>query len=147
MTLSTFAALAFAGAAFLLILGATITPRRGRIPLVKSIRIGTNTMTATVGVAKKLTLSPKDVFGLPVDLVKFPTALTDVVWSVSDPSLASINVTKADGTEAELTAGGTGSITVTVNGKNKAGEILGETLSLTIEEDVPLVKTLGLAEA
>ena len=148
MSLLVFIALVSGGATVLLILGALQhVPRKRRTPRVTSLNLGAATMSnAVVGVPKKFVITPK-AGEVAVDLSKFPTALTGVVWSVANPAIASINVTKPDGTEAEVTFSEAGATQVVVTGKDKDGNELTERLDVVGEVPVPLVTSLNLAEA
>lgn len=149
MSFLLFAALASGAAAILLALGACVhVPRRRRSRLITSLNLGATTMSnALVGTPKKFTITPKDALGLTVDLAKFPTALTEVVWSVSNTDIAAVNTTKADGTEAEVLFSSDGTVSLTVTGKDKDGTSLSESLDVTAEFPVPKVASLNLAEA
>lgn len=102
---------------------------------------------AIVGTPKKYSLAVTDELGLPVDLAVFPTALTDVVWSVANPALAAVNTTKPDGTEAELTFSAAGTTSLKVVGKNKAGTEVSAQVDVVGELPVPLVTALAILEA
>lgn len=142
MNFPLFVVLASASAAILLVLGWHHC--RG-VPRVTSLNIGASMSNAIVGIAKAFAITPK-AGGVPVDLPVFPTALTGVVWGVSDPAIAAVNTTKADGTTADVTFSAAGTVTVTVTGKDKDGKELSESVSVVGEVPVPLVDSLNLAE-
>lgn len=148
MSLSLFAALACGAAALLLLLGAFVPrPHRSRVPFVARLDLGAPDMSnAIVGTPKKFVISPKDQFGLAVDLVKFPTALTNIAWVAGNGDIASITVAE-DKLSAEVLFSAEGSIVVSVTGADRDGHLLTETLNVTAELPVPVVTSLGLAEA
>ena len=102
---------------------------------------------AIVGTPKKFSLALTDELGLPVDLSVFPSALTEVVWSVANPELAAVNTTKPDGTEVDVTFSAAGATTLKVTGKNKAGAEVSAQVDIVGEVPVPLVTAISILEA
>lgn len=102
---------------------------------------------AIVGTSKKFTITPKDELGLVVDLAAFPTALTEIVYTVSDGNVADATVTKPDNTEVQIDFRAAGAVTLSVSARDRDGNALTDSVSITVEVPVPAVKTLNLAEA
>lgn len=152
MSFLLFTALASGAAVVLLAIGAGMHKHHRRrhrhTPLVTSLYLGAIDMSnAIVGTPKLFKITPADSFGVAVDLVKFPTALTDIVWSVSNPDIAAVNTTKPDSTEAAVTFSADGVVTVKVTGKDKDGADVTEQVDVTGELPVPKVVSLNLVEA
>lgn len=149
MSQAIIAALASAGTALLLALahGLRLGRRRRQLPAVRHIIILETTMSnAIVGVPKPLLLVALSA-GSAVDLSKFPRALKDVTWLVSDPDVASINVLTADGSAAELTFAAAGTVVVRVSAVNINGDTIEKVLTAVGEEATPVVDALDIIEA
>lgn len=141
------AVLFVAGLLFIVLSLPVLPPRVRRLnislhyPLLGAIMANPN-------IAQKVpfSISPKDADGNVVDLVKFPTALTGIAWSV-DNDVASI-VSAADGLSADLVPAKVGVVVVSVSGTNVAGEVKTETAAVTFDEvpvPVPVVASLNMA--
>jgi hypothetical protein len=90
-------------------------------------------------------ITPADAANAPVDLSKFPTALTAIVWASSDPANADV-VAADDGLSAVLTPAKAGTVTVKVTAINVKGDTVADAKDHTFTDAVPVVVTLGLAE-
>lgn len=145
MSFLLFAAVASGAAAILLLLGALVP--HGRRRHVVSLNLGAATMSnAIVGTPKKFVITPKDQFGLAVDLAKFPAALTGIAWSVANADLATVSPA-ADGLSCDVTFSVEGATTVVVKALDKDGTELSEQVDVTAELPVPKVTSLNLSEA
>ncbi|HQR20060.1 MAG TPA: hypothetical protein PKV98_04295 [Burkholderiaceae bacterium] len=144
MSVYLFAVLASASAALLYVIGWALACRRR--PLVTTLYIGASMSNAIVGTPKKFSLAVTDELGLPVDLAAFPTALTDVVWSLANPGLGSVTFPPS-GAEASVVFGTAGATSLKVTGKNKAGTEVAAQVDVVAELPVPLVTALSIIEA
>ncbi len=94
-------------------------------------------------------IKPTDVDGNAVDLDSNPLALTDIVFSVDAPAVASL--VKVDNLNYYLVPNGPGTVTVSVKGTNVLGQELTSTQDPITFDDVvappppvPVVTSLGL---
>jgi len=107
---------------------------------------GVVAMDATLGTTLKFSITPKDGAGNVVDLVKFPAALTDIAWSVSDATVGSVAAT-ADSLGVNFTPAAEGAATLTVTAKNVNGDVKTESIAITVKLPTPVVESLNLAAA
>lgn len=144
MSIYLFAVLVSASAALLCVIGWALPVLC--LPVVTNLYIGASMSNALVGTPKIYSLVVTDELGLPVDLVAFPTALTEVVWSIANPELGSVTFS-ASGVDAAVTFGAAGSTKLRVTGKNKAGTEVSAEVDVTAELPVPLVTSISILEA
>lgn len=90
-----------------------------------------------------LSIAPSSA-GNPVDLAAFPTALTDITWSVAPTDAGTLNTTTPDLTNCEFKPTKSGDSVVTVSGKNSEGNLLSESFDVNVAVPVPVVDALNL---
>jgi hypothetical protein len=133
--------------------------QRRHVPIVRSFSIlgiqtdlitylvfGVDSMDSILGKTLALSIvNAKDADGAAVDLAAFPTALSEVVWSVSDTALGAVNTSQADGLKAEFVGAAEGDVTVTAVGKNAAGETVTQSIAVSVKPvPVPVVKSFEI---
>lgn len=147
--MSIFALAAIVCALVALLMGLDLgASRRPRTPLVTSIRIrflGAKLMDVFVGTPQPLQVVAYAA-GVPVDLAKFPGALTGIVWSSSDAGVASVTASPT-GLTAMLVPVADGTCKITATGKNKDGADVTKIVDIVVATPVPLVDSIDVVPA
>lgn len=87
-----------------------------------------------------VSITPKDVNGVLVDMVKFPDAMTDIKFTSGE----GVTVTPNDKLSAFVSSPVAGDILVTVTAVNVVGAELTDTIGVTFDQATPTVATLNV---